>query len=60
MMGRKKRPKNGDLANFAELIDWRRWYYYLHRAGAAKSIKKKMNKRSRQEAKRRMYTREDT
>ena len=58
MMGRKQKLIDGD--EFDVVTKWRRWYCYLQRAGAVKSIKKKMNKRARQEAKRKMYTREDT
>ena len=58
MMGRKQKLKNWN--EFDVVTGWRRWYCYLQRAGAVKSIKKQMNKRSRQEGKRRMYTREDT
>ena len=58
MMGRKQKLKGGD--EFDVVGGWRRWYCYLQRAGAAKTIKKKMNKRARADAKRKMYTREDT
>lgn len=57
-MGRKQKLIDGD--EFDVVTKWRRWYCYLQRAGAVKSIKKKMNKRDRQEAKRKMYTKEDT
>tara|TARA_B100000749_G_scaffold199392_1_gene155370 strand:- start:461 stop:637 length:177 start_codon:yes stop_codon:yes gene_type:complete len=58
MMGRKQKLKTGD--EFDVVGGWRRWYCYLQRAGAVKAIKKQMNKRSRREAKHRMYTKEDT
>ena len=58
MMGRKQTLKGGD--EYDLVGSWRRWYCYLRRAGVAKSIKKKMNKRARKEAKRKMYTKEDT
>ena len=58
MMGRKQKLKGGD--EFDAVGGWRRWYCYLQRAGAAKTIKKKMNKRARQDAKRKLYTRDDT
>jgi Zn/Cd-binding protein ZinT len=58
MMGRKQTLKGGD--EYDLVGSWRRWYCYLQRAGVAKSIKKKMNKRARKDAKRKMYTREDT
>jgi hypothetical protein len=57
MMGRKQTLKGGD--EFDLVSSWRKMYCYLQRAGTAKSIKKKMNKRARKDAKRRMYTRED-
>jgi Zn/Cd-binding protein ZinT len=38
---------------------WRKVYCYLQRAGAAKSIKKKMNKRARRDAKHKLQTGED-
>ena len=58
MMGRKQKLKGGD--EYDVVGSWRKWFCYLQRAGATKSIKKKMNKRARKEAKRKMYTREDT
>ena len=58
MMGRKQTLKGGD--EYDVVSGWRRWYCYLQRAGVAKSIKKKMNKRFRSDAKRQMYTKEDT
>jgi hypothetical protein len=58
MMGRKQKLKGGD--EYDVVGGWRRWYCYLQRAGNTKAIKKKMNKRARQEAKRKMYTKEDT
>ena len=58
MMGRKQKLKGGD--EFDVVGGWRRWYCYLQRAGAVKAIKKKMNKRSRSDAKRKLYTWEDT
>ena len=56
-MGRKQTLKGGD--EYDVVGGWRKWYCYLQRAGYTKAIKKKMNKRARQEAKIRMYTRED-
>jgi Zn/Cd-binding protein ZinT len=58
MMGRKQTLKGGD--EYDLVGSWRKLYCYLQRAGVAKSIKKKMNKRARKDAKRKMYTREDT
>ena len=58
MMGRKQTLKGGD--EYDVVSRWRKLYCYLQRAGVAKSIKKKMNKRDRKEAKRKMYTRGDT
>ena len=58
MMGRKQTLKGGD--EYDVVGSWRKLYCYLQRAGVVKSIKKKMNKRARQEAKRKMYTKEDT
>ena len=58
MMGRKQTLKGGD--EYDVVAGMRRWYCYLQRAGVAKSIKKKMNKRSRRDAKRKLFTREDT
>ena len=57
-MGRKQKLKSGD--EYDVVGGWRKWYCYLQRAGAVKSIKKKMNRRARLEAKRKPYTREDT
>ena len=57
-MGRKQTLKGGD--EYDVVGSWRKLYCYLQRAGVAKSIKKKMNKRSRRDAKRKLYTREDT
>ncbi len=57
MMGRKQKLKGGD--EWDVVTDWRRWYSYLQRAGAVKSIKKKMNKRDRYDAKHKLRT-EDT
>ena len=58
MMGRKQALKGGN--EYDVVGSWRKLYCYLQRAGVAKSIKKKMNKRSRQDAKRKLYTREDS
>jgi len=58
MMGRKQTLKNGD--EYDVVGRWRKLYCYLQRAGVAKSIKKKMNKRFRKDAKRKMYMEEDT
>ena len=58
MMGRKQTLKGGD--EYDLVGSWRKLYCYLQRAGVAKSIKKKMNKRARKDAKRKLYTREDT
>ena len=58
MMGRKQKLKGGD--EFDVTGNWRKLYCYLQRAGVAKAIKKKMNRRARKEAKRKMYTSEDT
>jgi len=58
MKGRKQKLKGGD--EFDVVSSWRRVYCYLQRAGVAKSIKKKMNKRFRKDAKHKMYTSEDT
>jgi len=58
MMGRKQTLKRGD--EYDLVGSWRKLYCYLQRAGVAKSIKKKMNKRARKDAKRKLYTREDT
>tara|TARA_Y100000310_G_scaffold241127_1_gene245035 strand:- start:254 stop:481 length:228 start_codon:yes stop_codon:yes gene_type:complete len=58
MMGRKQKLKGGN--EFDVVSSWRKLFCYLQHAGVTKSIKKKMNKRARQEGKRRMYTREDT
>jgi len=57
-MGRKQTLKRGD--EYDLVGSWRKLYCYLQRAGVAKSIKKKMNKRARKDAKRKLYTREDT
>ena len=57
-MGRKQKLKGGD--EFDVTGSWRKLYCYLQRAGVAKAIKKKMNRRARKEAKRKMYTKEDT
>lgn len=58
MMGRKQKLKGGD--EYDVVCGWRGWYCYLKRAGVCKAIKRKMNKRARREAKRKLYTREDT
>ena len=58
MMGRKQKLKGGD--EYDVVSTWRKLYCYLQRAGLAKSIKKKMNKRARSDAKRKLYTWEDT
>ena len=52
MMGRKQKLKGGD--EYDVVGSWRKLYCYLQRAGAAKSIKKKMNKRARSDAKRKL------
>ena len=57
-MGRKQKLKGGD--EYDAVSNWRKLMCYLQRAGVTKSIKKKMNKRARQEGKHRMYMREDT
>ena len=59
MMGRKQTLKGGDEYDVVS-SRWRKVMCYLQRAGAAKSIKKKMNKRARHDAKRKLHTREDT
>ena len=58
MMGRKQTLKGGE--EYDVVSNWRKLYCYLHRAGVAKSIKKKMNKRARRDAKHKMYMKEDT
>ena len=58
MMGRKQTLKGGD--EYDVVGGWRKWYCYLQRAGVTKSIKQKMNRRARHDAKRKLYTREDT
>ena len=58
MMGRKQTLKGGD--EYDVVGGWRKLYCYLQRAGAVKSIKKKMNRRARRDGKRKLYTREDT
>ena len=58
MMGRKQKLKGGD--EYDVVCGWRGGYCYLKRAGVCKAIKRKMNRRSRHEAKRKLYTREDT
>tara|TARA_R110000744_G_scaffold11441_5_gene34659 strand:+ start:369 stop:563 length:195 start_codon:yes stop_codon:yes gene_type:complete len=57
MMGRKQKLKGGD--EYDVLGGWRRWHCYLQRAGAVKTIKKKMNRRDRHDAKLKLHTRED-
>ena len=57
MMGRKQKLKGG--GEYDVTSNWRKVMCYLQRAGAVKSIKKKMNKRDRYDAKRKLYTRED-
>ena len=56
MMGRKQKLIDGD--EFDVVGGWRKWYCYLQRAGACKSIKKKLNKRARREAKHKLHTRD--
>jgi hypothetical protein len=58
MMGRKQKLKGGD--EYDVVGGWRKLMCYLQRAGVTKSIKQKMNRRYRHEAKRKLYTREDT
>jgi hypothetical protein len=58
MMGRKQKLKGGD--EYDVVSSWRKVMCYLQRAGATKSIKKKMNKRARSDAKLKLHTREDT
>mgnify|MGYP003680160237 CR=1 FL=1 len=57
MMGRKQKLKGG--CEYDVVFRWRGWFCYLERAGVCKSIKKKMNKRARSDAKRNLYSRED-
>tara|TARA_Y100001951_G_C11097897_1_gene160352 strand:- start:191 stop:370 length:180 start_codon:yes stop_codon:yes gene_type:complete len=52
MMGRKQKLKGGD--EYDVTSSWRKVMCYLQRAGAVKSIKKKMNKRDRYDAKRKL------
>ena len=58
MMGRKQTLKGGD--EYDLVSNWRKLYCYLQRAGVAKSIKKKMNKRARKDVKRKLDAGEDT
>ena len=58
MMGRKQKLKGGD--EYDAVSNWRKLMCYMQRSGVTKSIKKKMNKRARQDAKRKLYTRNDT
>ena len=56
MMGRKQTLKGGD--EYDVVSRWRKLYCYLQRAGACKSVKKKLNKRARREAKHKLHTRD--
>lgn len=51
--GRRQTLKGGSEYDVT-VKGWRRVYCYLSRAGVAKKIKRKMNKRARQEAKKQM------